>query len=182
MTESPAPALSPIQFAVLNAVVTTLALGFLVWLVYFHEGPSEQTGTTQLPAFNALFNGIAASLLIAGRVVIRRGQRKLHQHLMISALVASTLFLINYVNYHYSYGDTLFQGSGWIRPVYFTVLISHIALSTVVFPAILTSLYLGLSDRIERHRVVAKWTWAGWMYVSVTGIVIYLMLHVVSWA
>ncbi len=101
---------------------------------------------------------------------------------MIAALVASTLFLINYINYHYSYGDTLFQGTGWIRPAYFTMLISHIALSGIVFPAILTSVYLGLTDRIASHRKVAKWTWAGWMYVSLTGIAIYLMLHVISWS
>lgn len=182
MPETPAPLLSPRQFAALNAAITIGALGFLVWLIYFHDGPAAASGPSQLPAFNALFNAIAATFLVAGRIAIRRGQRKLHQQLMISALVASALFLVNYIHYHYSYGDTLFQGSGWIRPVYFTILISHIALSAIVFPAILTSVYLGLTDRIARHRKVAKWTWAGWMYVSVTGIVVFMMLHVIDWS
>jgi putative membrane protein len=131
---------------------------------------------------SALFNAVTSSLLVAGRLAIRRGDRKLHQHLMIAALVSSALFLVNYIFYHYSQGDTKFAGTGAIRPIYFFVLMSHIGLSAVVFPAILWALYLGLSDRIEQHRPVARWTWAGWIYVSVTGIAIYFMLHVIDWS
>ena len=100
---------------------------------------------------------------------------------MLSALLASALFLVSYVAYHALQGDTLFSGTGLIRPIYFFILISHIALSAVVFPAILWTLYLALTDRIDRHRRLARWTWAGWMYVSVTGIVVFLMLHVIDW-
>ena len=165
----------------MNIVVTVSSLGFLVWLVYFHDEPPEGGVPTQLPALNAFFNAVAASLLIAGHRAIRAGQRRLHQQLMLSALAASGLFLVTYIYYHYGHGDTKFTGEGAVRPVYFAILISHIALSAVVFPAILTSVYLGLTDRIASHKKLARWTWAGWMYVSVTGIVIWLMLHVIPW-
>ena len=182
MSDTPSPGLTPRQFAVANTVITVAALGFLVWLVYIHEGSGHQGASTRLPAFNALFNAIAATLLVAGRWAIRAGRRKLHQQLMLSALGASALFLINYISYHYGYGDTRFVGEGAIRPVYFAILVSHIALSAVVFPAILTSVYLAVTDRIAAHKRLAVWTWAGWMYVSITGIVIWLMLHVITWS
>jgi putative membrane protein len=181
-SSSPPPSLSPRWFAVANALVTTFALGFLVWLVYFHDEPRDGSVSTQLPALNACFNALAASLLVLGRRAIRRGQRRLHQQLMLSALAASALFLVTYIYYHYGYGDTKFPGQGAVRGAYFAILISHIGLSAIVFPAILTSVYLGLADRIATHKRVARWTWAGWMYVSITGIVIWLMLHVIDWS
>lgn len=176
------PSLSPRRFAAVNAAVTAAALGFLVWLVYFHDEPREAGISTQLPALNAFFNAVAASLLVAGRLAIRRKRRQLHQQLMLAALAASALFLITYVYYHYGYGDTRFPGHGAARTLYLGILISHIGLSAVVFPAILTSVYLALSERIATHRRVARWTWAGWMYVSLTGIAIWLMLHVLDWS
>jgi putative membrane protein len=182
MEDTGPSAISPRAFALFNGVVSTLALGFLVWLVYFHQPPAAGAASATIPAFNALFNSIAASLLVAGRLAIRSGQRSLHQHLMVAALVASALFLLNYVYYHYSQGDTQFVGSGLVRPIYFFILISHILLSAVVFPAILWALFLALTERIAQHRRVARWTWAGWLYVSVTGVAIFLMLHVVEWS
>ena len=181
MSETNPSKITPGQFAAMNVVVTVLALGFLVWLVYFHDEPADEGASTQLPALNALFNAVAATLLIVGRRAIRRGQRRLHQQWMLSALAASGLFLVTYIYYHYGYGDTKFAGTGLVRPFYFTILISHIGLSALVFPAILTSVYLGLTDRIASHKKLAVWTWAGWMYVSVTGITIWLMLHVIPW-
>ena len=172
--------ISPGRFALINGVVSTAAISFLVWLIYFHEG-SASPGDSRLPAFNALFNSISAVLLVAGLRAIKSGKRALHKQLMLSALVFSTLFLINYIYYHYSQGDTLFQGQGAIRPVYFALLISHIVLSIVVLPMILTSLYLALSGRFASHKRLSRWTWAGWMYVSVTGVLVYLMLHVIDW-
>ena len=91
------------------------------------------------------------------------------------------LFLANYIYYHFSQGDTHFAGQSVVRPIYFTVLISHVLLSVVTFPMILTSFYLGLSNRLVTHRRLSKWTWAGWMYVSVTGVVVYFILHVIRW-
>ncbi len=180
MSETTQSALTPGRFAAINVVITTAALGFLVWLVYFHDEPASG-GSTQLPALNAFFNAVAATLLVLGRRAIARGERKLHQQLMLSALAASALFLVTYIYYHYGYGDTKFAGQGFIRPIYFAILISHIGLSAIVFPAILTSVYLAFTNRIATHKRVARWTWAGWMYVSVTGIVIWLMLHVIAW-
>jgi putative membrane protein len=162
--------------------VSSTALGFLVWLVYFHEQSDPAAGRSSLPAWNACFNAVAAGLLLSGRAAIRRQRRDLHRALMLAALAASALFLISYVYYHASYGDTRFAGTGAIRPVYFFVLISHIGLSAVVFPAILWTLFLAVTGRFERHRRVARWTWAGWMYVSVTGVVIFLMLHAIDWS
>ncbi len=172
--------LSPRRFALINAGICTAAVGFLVWLIYFHEGtPGEKD--TSLPALNALFNSISAALLVAGLVAIRKGKRALHKQLMLSALVVSTLFLVNYVYYHYSQGDTLFAGQGSIRLVYFALLISHVVLSIVVLPMILTSVYLGLNGKYVIHKKLSRWTWAGWIYVSVTGVLVYLMLHVIDW-
>jgi len=173
--------LSSGKFAALNAIVSVSAVGFLIWLIYFHEPPQSGTTSSVLPSFNALFNSISATLLVLGLRAIRAGKRALHRRLMLGALTASALFLINYIYYHYSYGDTLFQGQGAIRYAYFAILISHIVLSIVVFPMILTSVYLAFSNRLETHRRFSKWTWAGWMYVSVTGVVVFTMLHVIAW-
>jgi putative membrane protein len=173
--------LSPRLFAVVTGVVSTAALGFLFWLIYFHEPSQTSQAPSALPALNALLNSIAAALLVSGRLAIRSGRRSLHARLMLAALGASALFLVSYVLYHATHGDTRFAGTGAIRPIYFAILISHIALSAVVFPAILWALFLALTDRIERHRRVARWTWAGWMYVSVTGVGVFFMLHVIDW-
>ena len=181
MPAAPLLNLSPKQFGAANAVVTGVAMGFLVWLVYFHEGNGDASRGASLPLVNAILNGTSAVLICAGRLAIRGGRRSLHIQLMSAGFAASALFLVNYIYYHATQGDTHFPGQGLARPLYFSVLISHIALSMLTFPMILTSFYLGLSGRIETHRRLSKWTWAGWMYVSITGVVIYLMLHVMRW-
>ena len=173
--------ISPGRFALINAVICTGAVSFLVWLIYFHEGTADG-GQSNLPAFNALFNTTSALFLLAGLRAIRKGKRALHKQLMFSALIFSALFLVNYIYYHYSQGDTLFQGQGAVRPVYFALLISHVVLSIVVLPMILTSVYLALSGRFAIHKRFSRWTWGGWMYVSVTGVLVYVMLHVVDWS
>ncbi len=180
-TNEPGQPISPQSFAVITTVVSVAAVGFLVWLVYFNDRAVDSSGGSWLPAVNAILNGSAAALLLAGRRAIRTGDRALHKRLMLSALGASALFLVSYVSYHALHGDTRFAGTGWVRPLYFFVLVSHIALSAVVFPAILWTLYLALTGRFERHRRLARFTWAGWMYVSVTGVLIFLMLHVIDW-
>ena len=173
--------LSPARFAVLNALLCTAAISFLVWLIYFHEG-SQAAGPSILPMFSALFNTGSALLLVAGLWAIKNQKRVLHQQIMLSALLVSALFLVNYIYYHYSAGDTHFTGTGLIRPFYFFILISHILLSVVILPMILTSIYLALSGRLASHKRLARFTWAGWMYVSVTGVIVYFMLHVIDWA
>jgi putative membrane protein len=172
--------LTPKQFGVTNALVTLTAIGLLIWVVYFHEG-SDGTSRVSLPVINAILNGTSAVLISAGLWAIKRRKRTLHMRLMLAAFASSALFLVNYVYYHLSHGDTHFVGQGVVRPIYFSVLISHVLLSIVTFPMILTSLYLGLSNRLEPHRRLSKWTWLGWIYVSVTGVVVYFMLHVIRW-
>ena len=169
------------QFGATNAVVTLVAMSFLVWLIYFHEGSGGASHTASLPMINAILNGTSAVLISLGLWAIKQRKRTLHMRLMTAAFGSSVLFLVNYIYYHYSHGDTHFTGQGVIRPIFFTILISHILLSMVTFPMILTSFYLGLSNRLEAHRRLSKWTWAGWMYVSITGVTVYLILHVIRW-
>ncbi len=180
MSSSRLIGLSPKQFGATNAVVTLAAMSFLVWVVYFHEG-NAGASRTPVPLINAILNGTSAVLISVGLWAIKQRKRTLHMQLMIAAFASSTLFLVNYVYYHFSHGDTHFAGQGVVRPIYFTVLISHVLLSMVTFPMILTSFYLGLSNRLVAHRRLSKWTWAGWMYVSVTGVVVYFILHVIRW-
>ncbi len=173
--------LTPKQFGATNALVTLAAMSFLVWVIYFHEGDGGTSRAASLPLINAILNGTSAVLISMGLWAIKQRKRTLHMRLMIAAFASSALFLVNYIYYHFSHGDTHFAGQGAVRPIYFTVLISHVLLSVVTFPMILTSFYLGLSNRLVTHRRLSRWTWAGWMYVSVTGVVVYFMLHVIRW-
>lgn len=130
-----------------------------------------------LPHLNALLNGSAAIFLVAGYYFIKKENKKAHKACMISALTASTLFLVSYLTYHYNVGSVKFQGTGMIRPVYFSILISHTVLAVVVAPMILVTLYRAIGERFDDHRRLARKTWPIWIYVSITGIVVYLMVH-----
>ena len=130
-----------------------------------------------LPALNAGLNSISTLLLGAGYYFIRNGQREKHRAMMLAAFACSCLFLTSYLIYHYYAGSVPFQGQGWIRPVYFTILISHIILAAAIVPLALITLTRALRERYDRHRRIARWTFPIWMYVSITGVVIYLMLY-----
>lgn len=132
---------------------------------------------TLLPTINALLNATAALLLLLGYRRIRRGEREAHRATMLAAFGASSLFLVGYLTLHALVGATRFSGQGWIRPVYFALLGSHTLLAAGVVPLALAALWLGLSGRFERHRAVARWTLPLWLYVSVTGVAIYLVLY-----
>jgi putative membrane protein len=132
---------------------------------------------SDLPALNATLNGISACLLAAGYVFIRRKRIAAHRACMVAAFVTSTLFLISYVVYHAHVGSRPFPGQGAVRLVYFTILITHIILAATIVPMALITLRRGLRLDVARHRRIARWTWPLWMYVSVTGVVIYLMLY-----
>jgi uncharacterized membrane protein YozB (DUF420 family) len=121
------------------------------------------------PALNASLNGSSAVLLLTGRVLISRGRVAAHRLCMIAAVVASTLFLGCYLFFHYEVGNIRFLGQGWARPVYFAILISPVTLAI--------TLSRGLKARYDRHRAIARWTWPLWMYVSVTGVIVYFMLY-----
>jgi len=130
-----------------------------------------------LPALNATLNGTSAILLTIGYALIRRGRVTLHKRCMLAALVTSTLFLTSYVIYHINTGSRPFPGAGPIRYVYFSILISHVLLAITIVPLALVTAARGLRAQYDRHVRIARWTLPLWMYVSVTGVVIYLMLY-----
>jgi len=126
-----------------------------------------------------MLNSISAILLIAGYFFIRQKNIKAHRALMISAFVTSTLFLISYLTYHFSkeLGPTRFQGEGIIRPVYFSILITHTILAIAIVPMVFVTFSRALKKRFDKHRKIARWTLPIWLYVSVTGVIVYLMLY-----
>jgi uncharacterized membrane protein YozB (DUF420 family) len=132
---------------------------------------------TDLPALNATLNSIATVLLITGWIFIRRGERQKHRACMIGALVMSALFLTSYVIYHSQVGSVPFKGTGWIRIVYFAVLIPHVILAAAIVPPVLITASRGLTAKYDKHRRIARWTLPLWLYVSVTGVIVYLMLY-----
>ncbi len=134
-------------------------------------------GIQDLPALNATLNGVAGAFLLAGYYCIRTGRRDLHKRCMLGALTASALFLTSYVIYHLNTGSKPFAGQGAIRYVYFTILITHVVLAAAIVPLVLLTTARGLRGQFDRHVVVARWTFPLWLYVSVTGVVIYLMLY-----
>lgn len=132
---------------------------------------------TQLPTVNATLNAIAAVLLVIGWVLIRRGRIRAHRAVMLAAFGCSILFLVSYLIYHYQVGSVGFQGQGPIRTVYFTVLITHTVLATAVPILAVITLTRAFRRHFPRHRAIARWTLPIWLYVSVTGVVVYWMLY-----
>ena len=132
---------------------------------------------SDLPTVNASLNTISTILLTIGFFMIRRRNIVAHRNCMIAAFVVSGLFLTSYLIYHYHAGSTPFEGSGWIRSVYFAVLIPHIILAAAILPLALITLYFALRKRFTKHRRIARWTLPIWLYVSVTGIIVYWMLY-----
>jgi len=132
---------------------------------------------SDLPALNATLNGISAVFLTAGYLFIRRGRRATHKKCMLAALVASTAFLTSYVIYHANTGSRPFPGHGGIRIAYFSILITHVVLAATILPLALTTTARGLRAQYGKHVKIARWTLPIWLYVSVTGVVIYLLLY-----
>lgn len=129
------------------------------------------------PALNALLNATSAAFLFVAWVMILRGRIAAHRRLMIAAFGTSTLFLISYLVYHYTSGATRFTGTGWVRPVYFAILLSHTLLAVLVPPLAIIAIWNGLKMRVETHRRFARWAFPLWMYVSVTGVLVYMFLY-----
>jgi putative membrane protein len=158
--------------------VSALASAFLFWLVYAHRAPDAYGMHLRfLPALNALFNGLSAIALVCGFLLIRRKRIAAHRASMLTAFAFSTLFLVSYITNHYLHGEMRFPGphnAVWIT--YIAILISHILLSVVALPLVLITLFFALTRRFNTHRKVARWTYPIWLYVSVTGVVVYAML------
>jgi putative membrane protein len=168
---------TPMSVIAAIIAVSVVASLFLCWLVYAHQ-PTDTMGTQLLflPALNALLNGLSAIALVAGFIFIKSGNIPAHRASMFTAFVFSSMFLVTYITNHALHGDMKFHGEGTIRPFYFTLLISHIGLSVFALPMILITFFLSLSGRFPQHKKLARWTFPIWLYVSVTGVIVYAML------
>lgn len=165
-------------FFVFNAVVSVAALSLLGWLLLIHGG--MQTPSVNLrfmPAVNAVFNATAALLLVAGRVAIAKKRVDLHRFTMVAAFAASALFLVGYLAYHAVHGDTKFGGEGALKVVYLVVLASHVLLSMGIVPMALAAFYFAWKKDFAKHTKVTRVLHPIWLYVSVTGVVVFLMLR-----
>jgi uncharacterized membrane protein YozB (DUF420 family) len=131
------------------------------------------------PKINATLNGSSALLLITGRLLIGRGKVAAHRAVMIAAFITSSIFLACYLYYHWPGhgGIVYFRGTGWIRTLYLSILYSHIVLAIIIVPMVIVTLTRALREQFDRHRVIARWTFPLWLYVSVTGVIVYLMLY-----
>jgi putative membrane protein len=168
---------APKKAVALILLVSVAALALLVGVIYGHDrAAGAPAWVGQLPAVNALLNGTSAVFLVLGYFALKRRDTAAHARHMIRAMASSALFLVSYIVYHSVHGDTKFPGQGAIRPVYFFVLISHILLSAVVLPLIFSSFFYALSGRFGGHRKVSKYTLPIWLYVSVTGVLVFGML------
>ena len=130
-----------------------------------------------LPAVNASLNGLSAIFLLGGFYFIRRKNQASHKRCMLAAVVTSTLFLVCYLVYHAHAGRTEFVNPQWFRPIYLAILLTHTVLAVVIVPLVLVTLTRALRQRFDKHKKIARWTWPIWMYVSVTGVIIYLLLY-----
>lgn len=165
-------------FFVFNAVVSVLALSLLAWLLLVHGGLQSPTVNLRfMPAVNAGLNGLAATLLVAGRVAIAKQQQGVHRALMVSAFATSAVFLVGYLAYHAVHGDTKFGGEGAVRVVYLLVLASHVVLSMGIVPMALAAFYFAWRQDFAKHKKVARVLHPVWLYVSVTGVVVFFMLR-----
>ncbi len=164
--------------AIAICILSAAATLFLLWLVYGRQIPAEFAHRlTFLPALNAVFNALSATALAAGFVFILRRRLSAHRNAMLTAFVFSSLFLVSYILNHYLHGDTRYPAQAPYRTFYLLMLTSHVVLSIVALPMVLLTFFLSLSGRFATHRKVARLTFPLWFYVSVTGVLVYLMLH-----
>lgn len=172
---------SPKKAAFVILGVSVAALVLLVVVIYGHGRAVEVPAwVSVLPAVNAFLNGTSAICLLFAYAAIRRRNVLVHSRWMLASLAASSLFLVSYIVYHSVHGDSHFAGVGLIRPVYFFILISHVLLSALVLPLIFFSLFFSLSGRFPRHKAVSRYTFPIWLYVSVTGVLVFALLRAYS--
>ena len=158
-------------------LLSAAAVSLLFWLIYVHHAPPQYAQSLLfLPALNAVLNSLSAIALLVGLYFIRHRQISRHRTSMMTAFAFSALFLVSYVANHALHGDMIYPGHGTVRTVYLAILISHIFLSVVVLPLILITFFFSLSGRFAQHKRIARYTFPIWLYVSVTGVVVYAML------
>ncbi len=183
MTNGSTPSAQPAASSCRTAIVAILAgsaaaTAFLFWLIYLHpaaDAAGQRYGF--LPALNALLNGLSAVALAIGYVLIRAGRRRAHRAAMSMAFGFSTLFLAGYIVHHALHGDVLYPRHAALRGLYLTLLASHILLATVALPLVLATFFFALTARTRQHRRLARWTLPIWLYVSVSGVVVYILLR-----
>lgn len=177
MTSAPAP--SDRSFYAFNAVVSAVALGFLFWLLVLRtaDAAGGSVDLRFLPAVNASFNALSATLLLVGFIFIKQKKPHLHKYCMVAAFASSGLFLVSYVVYHYVHGDTKFTGEGAIRTVYLLILLTHVLLSMLIVPGALAAFWFAGTKRFTTHKRVTRVLFPAWVYVSVTGVVIFFLLR-----
>jgi putative membrane protein len=163
-------------FMILNLLVSALAVAFLFWLIYLRKGGGEPSSLAFLPAVNAALNATTTVFLLRGWFAIRGGNRALHAFCQKIAFVVSAVFLVCYIVYHSVHGDTHFPGHGIAKILYLSMLASHIILSIVALPMILATFFFALTSRFETHRKLARFTFPIWLYVSITGVLIFAVL------
>ena len=157
--------------------ISIAATLFLFWLIYVHPAAdAASVKLTFLPALNALLNGLSASALLLGYTFVRAKRIPAHRAAMFTAFAFSSLFLVSYIVNHALHGESHFPGHGPVKTIYLGILISHVLLSVIALPVVLTTFFFSLSGRIQMHRKIARWTFPLWLYVSVTGVVVYAML------
>ena len=167
------------QRAVLGSifVISAAAVSFLLWLLYLHRAPAQFAGRfVFLPALNAVLNGLSAIALCTGLYFIKKRDRKAHRASMLLAFGFSSLFLVSYIVNHALHGDTIFPCHGPVRTLYLSILASHIILSVVALPMVLTTFFFSLTGRFAMHRRIARFTFPIWLYVSITGVVVFVFL------
>jgi putative membrane protein len=158
--------------------ISAAATLFLFWLIYVH--PASDAGSTRyafLPALNAILNGLSATALLIGFTFIRARKIAAHRASMITAFVFSTLFLVSYIAHHALHGDVRYPAHAAFRTFYLSLLASHIVLAIVTLPMVLVTFFFSLTRRFPQHKKIARWTFPLWLYVSITGVITYVMLH-----
>jgi putative membrane protein len=177
MTTAVAPQSSTRPAIAAILVISAAATAFLFWLIYVHPAPdAASVRLTFLPALNALLNGLSATALLIGYTFIRSRRIKAHRAAMLTAFAFSTLFLVCYITNYALHGESHYPGHSLVRTIYLVILTSHVLLSVIALPMVLVTFFFSLTGRITTHRKVARWTFPIWLYVSVTGVIVYAML------
>jgi len=157
--------------------VVSILIPIVVSILMLLPGQQVFGDLSILPFFHACLNGLTAIFLITGFILIMNKKRTAHKFCMITALSLSSIFLVSYVIYHFNAGHVVYQGTGTIRTIYLSILVSHIILATAILPLALFSVYRGLTNQLEKHRKIVRWTLPIWLYVAITGVVIYVMMQ-----
>lgn len=169
---------TPLKAVIITISACVLVVIFLFWLIYFKTPAITDAGWVgYLPPLNATLNSLCGLCLICGFIAIKRGLKKVHISFMVSATLLTVVFLVSYITYHHFHGHTVFVPEGAIEYIYKTILFSHIICSIVVLPLVILTIFYARTERFSSHKKIAKWTFPIWVYVDITGVLVYLILN-----